>query len=90
MTDCGHKWVKPARIIQDFPAAGSGDSHCVGDKHRFLVILGAGGVVGRYAPGTVAQVVVDRRLISVEKLGGSWPGTVASSPPKGSPLDEGG
>jgi hypothetical protein len=60
------------------------------DEHGFLVILSAGAVVGRYAPGTIAQVVVDGHLISVEKLGGSWPGTVASSPPKGSPLDEGG
>jgi hypothetical protein len=60
------------------------------DEHGFLVILSAGAVVGRYAPGTVAQVVVDGHLISVEKLGGSWPGTVASSSPKGSPLNEGG
>ena len=60
------------------------------DEHGFLVILSAGAVVGRYAPGTIAQVVVDEHLISVEKLGGSWPGTEASSSPKGAPPDDGG
>ena len=60
------------------------------DEDGFLVILSAGAVVGRYAPGTVAQVFVDRHLISVEKLGGSWPGTVASSSPKESSLDDDG
>lgn len=57
-------------------------------EHGFVVILSAGEMVGRYAPGTVAQVVVDGHLIAVEKLGGSWPGTVASSSPKGLSFDE--
>jgi hypothetical protein len=59
------------------------------EEHGFLVILSAGAVVGRYAPGTIARVVVDSHLISVEELGGSWPGTVTASSPKGPPLGEG-
>jgi hypothetical protein len=57
-------------------------------EHGFVVVLSAGQMVGRYAPGTVAQVVVDEHLIAVEKLGGSWPGTAASSPPRGLPPGE--
>jgi hypothetical protein len=57
-------------------------------ENGWVVILSAGEMVGRYAPGTVAQVIVDEHLISAEKLGGSWPGAGASSSPRELRFDE--
>jgi hypothetical protein len=54
-------------------------------EHGFVVILSEGEMVGRYAPGTIAQVVVDGHLIAAEHLGGSWPGPEASSSPRSCP-----
>lgn len=49
-------------------------------EHGFVVVLSAGEMVGRYAPGTVAQVFVDKHLIDVEKFGGSWPNSGPREP----------